>query len=173
MPGVKSTLLRRHSRGTAIAPPQKFKLHRDAVMRELDESLRNLRRSAIDVYLVHEPEAIDLTDELLDVFLSLHKSGIIKAFGLAFGGVSSPTSFGQIVQCRYESGLPTPASGTVRIFHGVVRSGMQARRTLSVRPDATTMIQEALASDLHSAVIFSASTHGQVAQISKAMNAIP
>jgi hypothetical protein len=50
---------------------------------------------------------------------------------------------------------------------------MQARRTLSVRPDATTMIQEALASDLHSAVIFSASTHGQVAQISKAMNAIP
>jgi hypothetical protein len=170
MPGLKSTLLRRHATATAIAQPQKTTLHRDTVLRELEESLRSLRRSAIDIYLIHEPDAIELTDELREVFLSLHRSGVIKAFGLAFGGAPSPQLFGQIVQCRYESNLPPPDNGSVRVFHGVVRSGMQTRRVSSVKRDASTMIQEALACDPHAAVIFSASTRRQLTQISQSVN---
>jgi len=164
MPGVKSRLLRRRSRGINHLPIEKRGLGRDEVLREVDESLRRLRRTAIDVYLIHEPDAIELTDELRDVFLSLQRSGTIKAFGLAFGGMPILMPFGQVVQCRYETNaLTVPDAGTLRIYHGVVRLGMQTRP--AGRRDAPCMVRDALASHPTAAVIFSASTARQLSHI--------
>ncbi|MGB6307580.1 MAG: aldo/keto reductase [Steroidobacteraceae bacterium] len=163
MPRVKSALLRRQSRGTSSLPVEKRRLTRNEVLRELDESLRRLRRTAIDVYLIHEPDAIELTDELHDVFQSLKRAGNIKAFGLAFGGVPSSTAFGQVVQCRYETNVPTVPddAGTLKIYHGVVRLGMQIRG----HRDAPYMVRDALTTHPTAAVIFSASTVRQLTHI--------
>jgi D-threo-aldose 1-dehydrogenase len=164
VPAIKSGLLRRQSRSTGYLPIEKRSLCRDEVLRELEESLRNLRRTAIELYLIHEPDAIELTDELRDVFLSLQRSGTIKAFGLAFGGIPTSMPFGQVVQCRYEANAPTiPDAGTLRIYHGVVRIGMQTRTV--DRRNAPDMVRDALASHPTAAVIFSASTTWQLSHI--------
>jgi aryl-alcohol dehydrogenase-like predicted oxidoreductase len=172
VPTLKPRLLRLWAKSrqtrTAILKRQ---LHRGEVLRELDESLRRLRRTAIDLYLLHEPEVIEMTDELQDVFLSLQKDGVVRSFGLAFG--SQPTehaSFGTVVQCGFpgNAGAPVPRHDTLRIYHGTVRFGLQSRSVDGTRPDAGDLISRALAQHPAAAIIFSASVPRQIRQLSEA-----
>ena len=168
-PALKSQLLRAAARQSpAVAPIAKRRLHRDEVLRELDDSLRRLRRKTIDLYLLHEPDGIEITDELREVFRSLQNDGLIRSYGLAFGAI--PTGFdrfGTVVQCRY------PGNDTWRrhrdvvpIYHGVVRFGLQQAALEGSRQTAGTLIARALDSQPGSAVIFSASTRRQVHEVS-------
>lgn len=167
VPTLKASLLRRRGHANVSPRIEKRRVSRDEVLRELDESLRRLRRTAIDVYLIHEPDAIELTDDLRDIFLSLHRSGTIKAFGLAFGGVPKPIAFGHVVQCRYDTdSLAVAYAGALRIYHGVIRLGMQSRGQAISPQNPPEMVRDALASHPNAAVIVSASTPRQLSNIS-------
>jgi hypothetical protein len=169
VPAVKSRLLRLTStQALTNASILKRQLHRDDVLRELDESLRLLRRTRIDLYLIHEPEGIEITDELREAFLSLQKDGIIGAFGLAFGGLPTEFgSFGTVEQCRFPGdSLAVPVYEKVRVYHGVVRFGLQDRTRDGTDLSAAKLIAQALERDPGSAVIFSASSGRQIRQIS-------
>jgi hypothetical protein len=171
VPGLKSSLLKIASMPRSHdAPMVKRQLGREEVLRELEESLRRLRRSTIDLYLLHEPEGIDITDELREVFASLRKDGVIRASGLAFGALpSGSSSFGCVVQSRYP-GDPSFMSGggAIRIFHGVVRYGIRDRTKDGKLPDAGKLIAEALRNDPAAAVVFSAGAKHQIRQIADA-----
>lgn len=149
---------------------QKRRLHRDEVLREIEDSLTRLRRTTIDLYLLHEPDRIEITDELHEVFLNLQKDGLIRSFGLAFGG--APTGlgpFGTVVQCRFPDESPTTHThDVIRIYHGVVRFGLRGGSDDGGHPTAQALISRALHSDPRSAVIFSASSTHQIKQVSRA-----
>jgi len=170
VPAVKSRLLRLASKPvTTHAPLPKRQLHRDEVLRELEDSLHRLRRTSIDLYLLHEPETIEITDELCEIFLALQKDGVIKAFGVAFGALPTAcASFGTVVQCRFPGDSPIVfGHDAVRIFHGVVRYGLQSRTEDRTRPSAGKLIAQALLSHPASTVIFSASARHQIRQIAE------
>jgi aryl-alcohol dehydrogenase-like predicted oxidoreductase len=171
LPTVKSTLLRVASKPVLTsALIHKRRLSREQVLRELDDSLRRLRRSTIDLYLLHEPEAIEITDELREVFISLQKDGLIGAFGLAFGASAAELgSFGTVVQCRFPGDAPcSPNRDTTPIYHGVVRFGLQhPPRGYVARLGAGTLIAQALEKHPDATVIFSASTKHQIHQIAE------
>jgi hypothetical protein len=169
VPAVKSRLLRIASTPAFTnASILKRELHRDDVLRDLDESLRLLRRTKIDLYLLHEPEGIEITDELREVFRSLQKEGVIGAFGLAFGGLPTEFgSFGTVEQCRFPGdSLAVPLYDKLRVYHGVVRFGLQNRTRDGTHLSAGKLIAQALEKDPGSAVIFSASSARQIRQIS-------
>ena len=170
VPAIKSRLLRLASTPALTnARIVKRQLHRDDVLRDLDESLRLLRRKKIDLYLLHEPEGIEITDELREVFLSLQKDGIIGAFGLAFGGLPTEFgSFGTVEQCRFPGdSLAVPLCDKIRVYHGVVRFGLQDRARDGTHLSAGKLIAQVLERDPGSAVIFSASSGRQIREISK------
>jgi hypothetical protein len=177
VPTLKPRLLRLLAKPAPTGTPvRKRQLHRDEVLREVDESLRRLRRTAIDLYLLHEPETIELTDELQDVFASLQKDGVIRSFGLAFGAQpAEPTSFGTVVQCGFpgDSSGTTPLHETLRIYHGTVRFGLQNRALDGTRPNAGNLLARALATHPAAAIIFSASAPRQIRQLSQAWVGLP
>ena len=148
--------------GKADASLPLRRLNREEVLRELDQSLKQLRRDRVDLYLIHEPDQIELTDELKELFTALQVSGAVGAFGLAWGRIADNSlTFGTVAQGRYAVELPTYGKqGQARIFHGVLRhneqdklrsAGKRIRTVLDVHPDA--------------AVIFSASTSSQIRNV--------
>jgi aryl-alcohol dehydrogenase-like predicted oxidoreductase len=168
-PTVKSRLLRATSQGAVnVSPTPKRRLSRDVVLRELEDSLRRLRRSSVDLYLLHEPATIEMTDELNETFVMLQRDGLVGAFGLAFGTVPSiHGAFGTVMQCRYPGATPgPPQSRFIPIYHGVVRFGLQHPREDRTQVAAARLIAQALKTHPECAVIFSASTIRQLAQVS-------
>jgi aryl-alcohol dehydrogenase-like predicted oxidoreductase len=168
MPALKARLLRAAARTRASSPPVRRRLTRDEVLRELGESQRRLRRASIDLYLLHEPDGLEITDEVRELFESLKSQGVIGAYGLAFGGApDSATRFGTATQCRYPPGGAPPKSdaGAAHLYHGVLRAGQQARHPVRGGGSARERIREVLASDPACAVIFSASTRQQIVDL--------
>jgi aryl-alcohol dehydrogenase-like predicted oxidoreductase len=168
-PGIKTRLLRvAATRQPNPKPIGKRRIRPEEVLREVDESLRLLRRSKIDLYLLHEPDEIEITDELREAFQSLQHDGVIGAFGLAFGAdPSAMTSFGTIEQCRYNGRNPGRECGeAAHIYHGVVRFGLQEHGHRS----AGDLISRVLQQHADAAVIFSASSKRQIQQVSHSCN---
>jgi aryl-alcohol dehydrogenase-like predicted oxidoreductase len=140
------------------------KLSHDEVLQGLEESLKILKRSFLDLYLLHEPDQFVLTDELSDLFHTLQRDRVIGAFGLALGRVSNaPPEFGTVVQSRYSEGLPARSNGGhTRIFHGVLRHSWRQVRGQKEYARPTQYVEKVLATHSDAAVIFSASSPGQV-----------
>jgi hypothetical protein len=169
-PGLKSRLLRIASARAAdtTARPTR-RIRRDEILRDLDQSLRRLRRTRIDLYLLHEPEGVEITDELREVFLSLKTNGTIGAFGLAYGAFAppdAPAGFGTVVQCRYsEEAAAVGGHEATRIYHGVLRYGLPEAGRRAGQGEAARMVARVLNQDAQSTVIFSASTTEQIRRI--------
>jgi aryl-alcohol dehydrogenase-like predicted oxidoreductase len=135
-------------------------LTRDYVLREIEESLARLKRTYLDVYLVHEPDQFLLGDEIAEVFRVLVAEGVIGRFGLAYGDQPDPkVQFGSVLQQRYR-GVPPVANEVITSYlHGVLRysldkdlrAGAILRAVLSTCPTAK--------------VIFSASSRTQIQQL--------
>jgi D-threo-aldose 1-dehydrogenase len=169
-PALKSRLLRVASRpaATAAIGPKK-RIGRDEVLRELEESLRRLRRTRIELFLLHEPEGIEITDELREVFLSLAKDGVIGAYGLAFGaGPTEAEPFGAVVQCRFPGSPHTSiCRDATPIYHGVLRFGLSSRERDLGRLGAGALLAGVLREQPRSTVIFSASSVDQIRRIAE------
>jgi hypothetical protein len=162
-PGLKSGLLalaRREPPHEDPASAAREVLAPDEVLRQLEDSLECLRRDRVDIYLVHEPDRFELTDELQACFRDLQSKGLIGAFGLGYGREArhADPRFGSVLQARYEGALREPSPGTTRIFHGVLRQASAAQ-------GATARIGEVLRAWPQAAVIFSASAPFQIRDV--------
>ena len=169
VPGIKSKLLRTLDRrdkssNAAESFAMRRELSRDFVLRSLEESLKRLKRSRIDIFLIHEPDQFELDDKLLALFSTLQGDGIINTFGLAYGRVvATAPELGTIIQSRYSPEiLHNTETRRVRILHGTLRFGWNSMATS--RCDETT--SEYLGTILHGhpnlAVVFSASSRHQI-----------
>jgi aryl-alcohol dehydrogenase-like predicted oxidoreductase len=114
-----------------LSAPQKrapLDLSREAISRDLDESLRLLRRSRIDVYLVHEPLEEDLDLATAEVFHSFLREGRIGCYGAAVTAKRAPwMAFGTVWQSGWGGPGGDYRSGTTYVFHGVVRNAPKDR----------------------------------------------
>jgi aryl-alcohol dehydrogenase-like predicted oxidoreductase len=167
-PALKSALLHLAASTAKPAGARTLRpLHRQEVLRELEESLRRLKRTAVDLYLLHEPEGLVIADELRELFDSLQAQGVIHAYGLAFGGVrDSGRRFGTAVQCRYQrETAQDPHAGFARLYHGVLRYQPQQAMPARSSWPARELVRQALASDPACAVVFSASSRQQIEAI--------
>jgi aryl-alcohol dehydrogenase-like predicted oxidoreductase len=169
-PALKSRLLRRFANASKqTAPVVSRTLDRDEILLELEQSLRLLRRTKLDLYLLHEPDSLEITDQAREVLESLKSEGVIGAFGLAFGAAPSAQKVsGNVEQCRYSAAaLASPRGNAIRIYHGVLRSGADRQTSSGERVDAGTLMVSALNRNPDSAFIFSASSTRQIRQIAR------
>ena len=111
-------------------PPPRRKLGGDHIRRELEESLKRLKRDRADLYLVHEPDQFELDDEALETFIALRDEGLIGAFGLAHSHcIGSEPDFGGLIQGLYCGEVGASEGHRTRIYHGVLRHGWSDKRT--------------------------------------------
>jgi hypothetical protein len=169
VPRVKRRLLKvvRHKEGgsTKHAPVRaKRHLARQEVMRGIEESLRYLKRNYVDLFLIHDPDQYYLDEELVGIFRDLQRSGAIRSFGLAFGGVAGAGDrFGGVLQGRLPPRDCTPSSiAQARIFHGVLRYDWPAIEETHGRINPGAFLQHVLGQHQNSAIIFSASGANQI-----------
>ncbi|HVA80405.1 MAG TPA: aldo/keto reductase [Candidatus Binataceae bacterium] len=174
MPAIKSMLMQIPMRGRPPsgrpAVPAARALLRDEVHRELEESLRRLRRTWIDLYLLHEPDGILITEELRDVFDTLRKDGVIKAYGLAYGAIANESiAFGTVLQGRFPGNQPSrQREDCTRIYHGIVRFGFADHPDDARKIGAGALIARAIGAHPQATAVFSASTGRQIRQIANA-----
>jgi D-threo-aldose 1-dehydrogenase len=165
-PGLKSKLLQIAARkGEAVTGEVvRRKLSYDEVQKGLEESLKRLKRSFLDLYLLHEPDEFLVTDELANVFQNLQRDRVIGGFGLAFGRVANESpDFGTVIQCSYREDLPTRSiGGHTRIFHGVLRHSWRDVRAQKQYVRPAQYLNKVLEAHPDAAVVFSASSPGQV-----------
>lgn len=136
------------------------------VLRELETSLTHLRRDSVDFYLIHEPDGIEITDELCELFESLRLSGRVGGYGLAWGrNADTDAKFGTVLQGRYHAGLSERGPpGCTRIIHGILRDAIR----LGERAGLRTCLRDALARFEDLVVLFSASTPRQISEVASA-----
>lgn len=122
---VRSLYRRSRSSGAAAVSAQRARDPTPATSRrELDASLRLLKRKCNDVCLAHEPGPDDRRGATAEAFQSLVHERVIGCFGAAITMDSNPwLSFGSVWQSGWVGGAPhaTPWSST-RVFRGVVRN---------------------------------------------------
>jgi aryl-alcohol dehydrogenase-like predicted oxidoreductase len=170
-PGLKSRLLQIASRrerpiADEVSAVQRRKLTHDEVLRGLEDSMKRLKRGFVDLYLVHEPDQFILTDELLGLFHKLQDDRVVGAFGLAYGRVANASpEFGKVIQSQHAEGLPARSNGHTRIFHGVLRHSWHEARGRNGNASPTEYLEKVLATNLGAAVIFSASSPGQIRRL--------
>lgn len=173
-PGLKRRLLAMAERRRALGPhadnpaPSRRRIEPASVIHELETSLALLHREALDLYLIHEPDCILIDDALRAAFAALRGQGLIRAFGVAFGGEASTWPVGvDVVQslCPPERGLAPPLAGSpTRIFHGVMRRHPR----LSADPGEVTgphALVAALRRHRRAGFLFSASTPRQIREL--------
>jgi D-threo-aldose 1-dehydrogenase len=89
IPALKRRLVR--AAGAVAAPAEKSRFTADEARASLENSLRALRTSFIDVWLLHEAEANDLTDDSLLRFLEdAVQQGKIGSFGVGSDSAKLP-----------------------------------------------------------------------------------
>jgi aryl-alcohol dehydrogenase-like predicted oxidoreductase len=89
IPALKRRLVR--AAGAVAAPAEKSRFSAEEARASLEKSLRALRANFIDVWLLHEAEAADLTDDALLRFLEDSVAqGAIGAFGVGSDSAKLP-----------------------------------------------------------------------------------
>lgn len=84
--------------GRPAVAASRRQLGRDEVPRDLSESLRRLKRASVDLYLPHEPDGVELTDEIRELFTSPQAQGKLRACEVVFSA-SSRSQIATIAQC--------------------------------------------------------------------------
>jgi aryl-alcohol dehydrogenase-like predicted oxidoreductase len=143
------------------------KLDVTQIRRELEESLKWLKRDRVDLYLIHEPDQFELDDEALETFVALKHEGVIGAFGLAFGRSAGVTpNFGTLIQSQYRSDCATQTDYQTRIFHGVLRYGWNEFQSKTERAgDVGEYFKSVLHANPKAAIVFSASSPRQILEV--------
>jgi aryl-alcohol dehydrogenase-like predicted oxidoreductase len=141
-------------------------LTKDIVLKELEASLKRLKRDKVDVYLIHEPEQYMINDDLTRIFETLKLQGVIGAYGLAYGGAPNlKLNWGSIEQCQYSKDVILPDNPDLfRIYHGVLRN-KNNRNALPINgTDAEINIQSVLRKNKTS-VLFSSNSINHIKNI--------
>ena len=139
------------------------------IRREFENSLNRLKRSRIDIYLIHEPDQFELDDNVREYCETLKREGLIGAFGLAYGRVADGVpEFGSVIQGRYSESLLARNAKQTKIFHGVLRYGWSERRQkLGANGNAGDYLAQVLSAHPETAVVISATLPKQIRQLTK------
>ena len=133
MPGMKERL-RGAARTVETAGPSKAPFTAEAARVSLERSLRGLRVERIDVWLLHEAEAGDLTDDgLLRMMEEAVAAGKIGTFGVGSGAEKIGALLGEraaycpVVQCEWSvlDELVMPGAA-FRIHHRALTENFRA-----------------------------------------------
>ncbi|MEI6239049.1 MAG: aldo/keto reductase [Planctomycetia bacterium] len=165
---VVRSLYTRSTRKTDADPSKSMlrNLSEAAVHRELDESLRLLKRSRVDVYLAHEPSVHDLEVARAEIFQSLVAAGRIGCFGAAITAQSGPwLPFGSVWQSGW-AGRPGKdyPQGIGYIFHGMVRTAAKDRLGRAIVAPST-LLRTAMAEAPRALFLVGASTPEKLRRI--------
>lgn len=135
---VKRIARRSYAPPTATATTRpRYDFSRDRIRRELETSLRLLRRAHVDIYLAHEPHPDDLTRDLQPTFDDLVSEGLVRAWGVGIGARSSPWKrCGRVWQSGWTTQSEAYPADPACIFHGVLRSAERDPRGRLLRPPA-------------------------------------
>jgi D-threo-aldose 1-dehydrogenase len=132
LPSVKRKLAQ--AAKAATRPTERPRFTASEAKASLDRSLRALRTSHIDLWLLHEAEAPDLTDDaLLNLLESEVQQGTIGSFGVGSTTNSIPALLAERpAYCRtlqYEWSIlaaPIPTAKPFRIHHGALTNNFRA-----------------------------------------------
>jgi aryl-alcohol dehydrogenase-like predicted oxidoreductase len=145
---------------SATTPPERprYDFSAAAIHASLEESLRNLRRDSVDVFLAHEPHPLDLSDQLAAVFEGLRSQGRIAAYGVGVGTIGDRwTRFGSIWQSAWPgSSAASYAQDIHHVWHGAVR--LRTKEPGTARPHPAAVVREVLERSPGSILLVSAST---------------
>lgn len=169
-PSVKNKIINIKNTQTDYLKIEKRKLHKDEILIELEQSLKNLKRNELDILLIHEPDQFFLDDELEDIFINLQKSGYIKEYGLGYGTHKSSQSFGKIIQLKYEGNnidrnFLKKTDKFIRIYHGVIRDSFMNNNNLTIRETFKRVLSRS-----GNNILFSASKVDQIKEIKSFLN---
>jgi D-threo-aldose 1-dehydrogenase len=142
-PGVKSRLLRTVSAASAKSvPPANVRYSVQEMLKSLGDSLRALRCDRIDVFLLHEAEGIEVSQDLRVALDDQVKKGLIGAWGLG----SARTKIDRAVMdaCAHYAVLqfewsvrwrrPPHYRGSFTVTHGALRDTMAWLREELAQP---------------------------------------
>jgi aryl-alcohol dehydrogenase-like predicted oxidoreductase len=188
LPGIKQRLARVAS--AAASTPERASFTAEQARASLTSSLAQLRTDRIDIWLLHEVEAIDLKDDGLLRFLEDQvKQGTVGAFGVGSEGpkvdelVAFRPAYCSVLQ--YEWSVLDPAisaGGPFRIHHRALTSNFRAiHAALTGSPSllkrwsdtvgvdladagklASLMLKASLVSNPASVVLFSSKAPGHI-----------
>ena len=164
---ARSLFMRSRSGSTAApAEPLLHDFSAATVHRALEESLRLLKRSRADVYMMHDPSVGDLTPATAEVFQALVAVGTIGCFGAAITAGSPPwRTFGSVWQSGWAGRLGadyTPGLGYV--FHGTIRTASKDRFGRAVVAPST-LLRTAMAEAPRALFLVGASTPEKLRRI--------
>lgn len=72
--------------------PGRYDLRGPSIVRRVEESLTRLRTDVIDVLLLHRPDPLADPDETAAALMSLHRQGLVRAFGVSNMGAPQITA---------------------------------------------------------------------------------
>jgi aryl-alcohol dehydrogenase-like predicted oxidoreductase len=143
----------------------RYDFSRDRVRRELETSLRLLRRQQVDIYLAHEPHPDDLAAGSSEVFRALQSEDLVRAWGVGISARSAPwaPSVG-IWQSGWPQAAATYPTGLAYIFHGVLRHAPRSAGGTLLRP-APEILREAMAARPDVLFLVSAANPGRLREL--------
>ena len=146
-------------------------LSREEILRSLDESRKNLRGRSIDLLLIHDADQFYLDETLQETLQSFVKDGSIGSFGLTYGrSIVDPPLFGQIIQSKYANdAIKKKGCIAHQQYYGVLRTDGTTSHPKSIQ-QIRSQLQEVLAGQVNSSVIFTASTRLHISEIANYVN---
>jgi aryl-alcohol dehydrogenase-like predicted oxidoreductase len=140
LPGLKKRL---QGAAAASGPAPKLDLSVEKARASLEQSLKNLRVERIDVWLLHEAEAADLSDDALLRFMQDSvAAGKIGTFGVGSGKqkiaalVAERPDYCRVMQFEWSVMDEPVASAEFRIHHGALTENFRALHE-ALRADPT------------------------------------
>lgn len=145
LPGLKQRMARAANQVAGTGARLPFTAER--AMTSLHESLRKLRVERIDLFLMHEASAGDLSDEtLLEALRGAVEAGKIGAFGVGSDADSIPAltteraPYCEVIQCDWSvAHTKLPETASFRIHH---RSLAEHFRALQVQLDQSASLRK-------------------------------
>jgi len=167
-PKFKSKFHSRVSTHNTNEAPKKY-LHNEYILSQLDFSLKRLKRSKIDIYLIHEPSQFFITDENRELFQNLKDQGAIGEFGLAYGETipMDTIPFGKINQSAFRENFLSIDSkdNQTNIFHGTLKLALNNMMFEKQKIQVSQYFANVVNQYPKSAFLISASSHRNIRTI--------
>src|SRR4051812_10090243 len=82
-PGLRARIGIQTKCGIRLGAPGFYDLRGDSIRRRVEESLGRLRTDAVDVLLLHRPDALADPAEVAGALTSLHRQGLVRQVGVS------------------------------------------------------------------------------------------
>ncbi|MER5812910.1 aldo/keto reductase [Streptomyces sp. NPDC002033] len=113
-PGLRERVVLQSKCGIRLADgdrPGMYDLRAESITRRVQESLARLRTDFLDVLLLHRPDPLADPDEIASALTSLHRQGLVRAFGV------SNTGAAQIARLQARLDVPLVANQLEMSLH--------------------------------------------------------